>query len=256
MIFGWWKRRRRGKILAAGWPEGWDAVLERVPHIQGLSAEPMARLRNMVQIFVAEKTWEGCRGLKLTDEIRVSIAAQACLLAVGLNDYIFDNVSTILVYPDAFRAPRQQGLGVGNAIIEGDTDLLGEAQYRGPVILSWDEIEEDLAQPGCGRNLVMHEFAHQIDMCNGEADGVPELPRELRGRWQKVMAKEYQKLTRSFDRGRRTFLDSYGATDPAEFFAVVTEYFFDVPTELYERHPALYEVFREYYRVDPREWKS
>jgi len=253
MLFRWLKERRRQKLLAQPCPAPWlDILARRVPLYRALDPDEQAKLRDTLRILLAEKSWEGCKGLELTDDLRVTIAALASILVLG-NDAGYDNVQTILVYPEAFRVPEQHAL-VGDVAVHGEGERLGEAHHRGPVILSWADIQEDVAKPGYGQNLVFHEFAHQLDMQNGEADGVPMLPRRLRHRWQKVMAREFERLCKAADRERDTFLDPYGATDEAEFFAVVTEAFFDEPLTMRERHANLYELFREYYRVEPAKW--
>lgn len=254
MLFAWFKRRRRRKLLAGPFPAEWQAVLEGVAYYHFLPADQQARLRDAVRIFVAEKEFEGCNGLMVWDFMRVTIAGLASILVLGLDDYYHDNVQTILVYPTGFVAPEATPIGT-EAVLEDESDRLGEAHYRGPVILSWDEVEQDARDPGQGFNLVFHEFAHQIDMLNGAADGVPVLPSELQKRWQRVMAEEYEKLCKAADRGRETLIDPYGASEPAEFFAVVTETFFDLPRELKREHPELYGLFREFYRQDPAGWK-
>ncbi|MCI0683125.1 MAG: zinc-dependent peptidase [Gemmataceae bacterium] len=254
MLFRWLKQRRRQKLLAEPFPAPWlDILHERVALYRFLDPDQQARLRDTLRILVAEKAWEGCKGLVLTDDIRVTIAALMAVLVLGLKDAYYDNAPTILVYPQAFRVPEQHPIG-GGVAMHSEGEHLGEAHYRGPVILSWADIEEDAAQPGFGENLVFHEFAHQLDMENGDADGVPLLPPALRRRWQQVMAPEFQRLRQAADRQRRTLLDPYGATNEAEFFAVATEEFFDRPLELRDVHPRLYDLLREYYRVEPAAW--
>ena len=254
MLFRWLKQHRRQKLLAEPFPAPWLEILqERLVLYRFLDPEQQAKLRDTSRILLAEKAWEGCKGLELTDDIRVTIAALMSVLVLGLQNAYYDNVVTILVYPEAFRVPEQHVIG-GDVAMHTEGERLGEAHYHGPVILSWTDIEEDVAHPGYGQNLVFHEFAHQLDMQNGEADGVPVLPRALRRRWQQIMAKEFERLCKAVDRKDKTYLDAYGATDEAEFFAVVTEAFFDEPLELRERHPKLYDVFREYYNVEPAKW--
>jgi Mlc titration factor MtfA (ptsG expression regulator) len=254
MLFRWLKQRRRQKLLAEPFPAPWLEILERrVVLYRYLDPDQQARLHDLVRILLAEKAWEGCKGLELTDDIRVTIAALASILVLGQREEYYDNVLTILVYPQAFRAPEKHVIAADLAM-ETESERLGEAHVRGPVILSWADVEEDAAQPGHGQNLVFHEFAHQLDMGSGEADGVPVLPRKLRKRWQIVMAKEYQRLCKAADREADTLIDPYGATDEAEFFAVVTEAFFDQPLELRARHAKLYDVLRDYYRVEPATW--
>ncbi len=254
MLFQWLRQRRRQKLLAEPFPPAWRAVLEdQVVLYRYLDPSEQLCLLDLVRIFIAEKEFEGCKGLEVTDEHRVVIAALAVLLVLRMQPYCFDNVPTILVYPEAFRAPEQLAVGTEVAI-QGESSRLGEAHYRGPVILSWADVEEDVAQPGFGQNLVVHEFTHQLDMLNGDADGVPSLPRPLRKRWQRVMAREYERLCKAADRGRETLIDPYGASEPAEFFAVVTETFYDDPLNLRIEHPELYAVLHEYFRVDPATW--
>lgn len=249
-MFNWFTRRRRRKLLETPLPERWSEYLDAVVYVQSLTHEESNRLRDSVRIFVAEKDWEGCRGLELTEEMQVTIAAMACLMVLGLDDFYFDNVQTILVYPGAYVAREQRSLG-GDFHLEGKSQRYGEAHYRGPIILSWAEVELDARDPGHGSNLVIHEFAHQLDMLNGEADGVPLLPSNLVGRWQRLMLREYERLQRNAERRIRTLVDPYGANSPAEFFAVVSEAFFDVPGDLEIEHPELYALLREFYRQDP-----
>jgi Mlc titration factor MtfA (ptsG expression regulator) len=254
MLFAWLKQRRRQKLLAEPFPPAWLNILnEQVVLYRHLDPAQQEMLRRQMRIFLAEKDFEGCRGLVVFEDQRVVIAAQACLMVLSMAPYCFDNVLTILVYPEAFRAPEQHPIGFDTAL-EDEGDRLGEAHYRGPVILSWADVKEDVSQPGYGQNLVFHEFAHQLDMLNGDADGVPALPRPLRKRWERVMAKEYERLCDAADKGVETLIDQYGATEPAEFFAVVTEEFFDDPLNLRIEHPELYALLREYFCVEPATW--
>jgi Mlc titration factor MtfA (ptsG expression regulator) len=252
MIFSWLRQRRRRKLLARPFPAEWLGYLRKnVAHYRYLSEAEQARLRDDLRIFVAEKSWEGCGGLRMTDEIKVTIAAQACLLVLGMEHNYYDRVLSILVYPHGYRAPDHAG-GAGGAILEGMSDRLGEAHYRGPVILSWAEVLADGRHPRTGKNLVFHEFAHQLDMLDGIIDGTPPLrDRDQARRWHEVMTAEYQRLIVASEQGRATLLDQYGTTDEAEFFAVATECFFDKPTQMAQRHPQLYDLLREYYRQDP-----
>jgi Mlc titration factor MtfA (ptsG expression regulator) len=237
-------------LLATSFPAAWLALLEEIAHYRLLSEGERGELRDRVRIFIAEKEFEGCGGLEITDEIRVTVAALASILLLGLSDFYFDNVHTILVYPGTFVAPERIPIG-GDVVLEDESERLGEAHYRGPVNISWEKAQEDARHTGQGINLIFHEFAHQLDMLNGAADGVPPLPRALEANWQKVMAREYKKLCRAADQGRETLIDPYGTTDPAEFFAVVTECFFDAPRDMKDRHPELYDLLGAYYRQDP-----
>ena len=255
MLFSWLKRRRRRSILAEPFPEAWESALhEEVGHYRVLSDAERKKLRNIVQIMLAEKEWEGCRGLELTDAMRVTIAALAGILILGLDEFYFDNVVTILLYPNEFVVKAERALA-GGATMQEESDRLGEAHYRGPVILSWAEIRANALEPGYGQNLAFHEFAHQLDMLNGAFDGTPNLPSDdLAKRWAKIMDAEYRRLQRAEQKGRETLLDPYGAENPAEFFAVTTECFFDAPQAMRSEYPSLYELFRDYYRQDPAAW--
>ena len=252
MLFYWLRQRRRRKLLAQPFPAHWLSYLQaNVALYHSLSEAEQARLRDDLRVFIAEKQWVGCRGLEITDEIRVTISALACLLLLGIEHDYFSRVLSILVYPSGFRVPHQEVIG-DYAVLEGESGHLGEAHYRGPVILSWDEVLHDGRHPGAGRNLVIHEFAHQLDMLDGEIDGTPPLrSRKDYRRWHKVMTAEYNELIAEAEQGRPTLLDNYGTTNVGEFFAVATECFFDRPVELTNEHPRLYALLRDYFGQDP-----
>jgi Mlc titration factor MtfA (ptsG expression regulator) len=255
-MFEWWTERRRKKLLEQPFPEAHRAVLERnVQHYRRLDVAAQQRLRDLVQVFVAEKRWEGCGGLVLDDEMRITIAAQACLLVLELPHRLYENVESILVYPTTVLRPERQ-LGVfvrpRNPVVSGPIALHGEAHLQGPVVLAWDRVLRDRNQPHDGHNLVYHEFAHKLDMLDGHADGTPPLAtREQRERWHDVCERAFLNLRARADRGEPTVIDEYGAVDEAEFFAVVTECFFEQPSELKRTEPELYEVLRAFYRQDP-----
>jgi Mlc titration factor MtfA (ptsG expression regulator) len=222
-----------------------------VPHYALLTLDEQDRLRRDTQVFLAEKNWEGCGGLEMTDEIRVTIAAHACIMLLGMEHDYFAGVLSILVYPKAFQAPQRRHIG-GGLELDDASDRLGEAWYRGPVILAWKEIRREGRHPHSGRNLVWHEFAHQLDMLDRATDGTPPLnSREQLRRWQEVMTAEFNGLIADAEAGRPTLLDEYGATNEAEFFAVTTECFFDLPGPLRDEHPRLYALLAEYYGQDP-----
>jgi len=251
MIFSWFKHRRRSKLRAQAFPTSWEASLHRnVLHYRDLNAIEQVALREMVQVLVAEKHWEGCGGLALDDQIKVTIAAQAALLLLGLEHDFYPRVLSILVYPTGYLTPHQS-VGPDGVVHEGLANL-GEAWYRGPVILSWEDAVYDGLHPYDGENLVLHEFAHQLDMEDRDIDGTPPLAgRAERLRWRQVMQFEYERLIDDTEHGRPVLLDEYGTIDQAEFFAVATESFFERPVDLRRRHPDLYEVLRSYYRQDP-----
>lgn len=202
-------------------------------------------------MLVEEKDWEGCGGLEMTDEIRVTIAAQACLLILNIEHEYYRRVTSILVYPAAYKTMPSRGRD--GVIREGQANL-GEAWLRGPVVLSWDDARRGALDPKDGHNLVFHEFAHKLDMLDGAADGTPPLAdQETLRQWVQTMTREFAALRDAAERGRKTVLDTYGATNPAEFFAVATECFFEKARQLRQRHPSVYELLKDYYQQDPAE---
>jgi hypothetical protein len=253
VLFRWLRNRRRRALLREPFPQPWkDLLEENVRSYRRLTAAEQGRVRDYVQIFAAEKHWEGCGGQQITDEVRVTVAGLVAILVLGLEAEYFDHVLSILVYPDAYVARASTGAGPG-VIIEGDSARQGEAWYRGPVILSWSDVLAGGLERVHGRNLVFHEFAHQLDMLNGRrADGVPPLETAAQAeRWTKVVGEHYRELVHDCSRGHAALLDCYGATSPAEFFAVATETFFQRPSAMQHRHPELYACLREFYRQDP-----
>lgn len=213
-----------------------------------------AHLRSLIQVFIAEKNWEGCGGLKLTDEIRVTISAQACLLLLGLPHNYYQNVLTILVYPSTVVPPPRK-LGFFETALEPleqSFPILGQAFQQGPVIIIWDAAVHGGRHPESGHNVVYHEFAHKLDMLDGAADGTPPLRSRSEYRdWVQTCSREYLRLRSDAEHDRGSFLNAYGATSEAEFFAVATEQFFDQPRLMVEKAPDIYRVLKEYYRQDP-----
>jgi hypothetical protein len=223
-------------------PQEWESFLTRnISHDRLLSEVQRARLRRNVLTFVEEKYWEGCAGLQMTDEIRVTVAAQACLMLLGLLHDSFTRVRTILVYSSSFVVP------TGRVVS-------GQAVFHGPVILAWDTVLAEGQDPSAGHNLVIHEFAHQLDMLDGYAEGTLDLVGEPAKRWGAVLAAEYTRLRRDVRKGRDTFLGDYAATDKTEFFAVASERFFTRPMQLRRYHPSLYESLVRGFGIDPRMW--
>ncbi|WZP00624.1 zinc-dependent peptidase [Isosphaeraceae bacterium EP7] len=249
-MFGYFRRRRRETLRARPFPADWEAILRKnVPLDARLDEADRAELRGHIQVFLAEKHFEGCGGLELTDEIKVTIAAQACLLLLHRETDYYRKLITVLVYPAAYQAKSVENLGGGMVLEGGEEGRLGEAWAGGVVVLSWDDVRSGSADLRDGHNVVLHEFAHQLDQEDGVADGAPIL--EQRGQyvaWARVLGTEYEQLRNS--RGK-SVLNRYGATKPAEFFAVATECFFEKPMQLKRKHPELYEELKEYYRQDP-----
>ena len=251
MILSWLKQRRRRKLIEQPFPEAWIETIHRnVAYFSYLDDAEQARARDILRVIVAEKNWEGCGGLTMTDEIKVTIAALVSIMLLGLEHDYFSNVLSILVYPAGFEVPRRRE--VGGLELDEPNDLLGEAWYRGPVILAWKEVRDEGRHPHSGRNLVWHEFAHQLDMLDRSIDGTPPMrSREQRQRWAEVMTAEFEQLKDDAQHHRPGLIDYYGATNEAEFFAVVTECFFDLPGELKEDHPELYSLLADYFGQDP-----
>ena len=251
-MFGWFKRSRRKKIRKQPWPEAWSLHLNRnVQLTWELSPDEMANLQERVKIFVAEKRWEGCDGLEVTDEIRVTIAGGACLMLLGVPNFYFDNVKTILVFPQAFDRK------VSDGVTHGSQRRAGEAWQGGPIILSWRDTLKGGRNEDDGRNLVFHEFAHALDGLDGEMGGqIVFDDQQLMQQWRETIDKEYAELVQTEEDGRRTVLDHYGATNPAEFFAVACEAFFERPRELNGEHPTLFRLMKSYFKVDPHNWQQ
>lgn len=248
MVFGWLKRRRRKRILAEPVSGNSDQILAAaVPYYQRWSEDQRTKLLDNTRIFIAEKNWEGCDGLKLTEEIQIVIAAQAALMLTGIDDYCFDGVQTILVYPASFRRETQHGLIVSN------DERIGEAWHRGPIVLSW----ADVAQSWPGRNVVVHELAHHLDGLDGDISGNPILGNAAdQENWEAVASAGYRQLIADLNAGLRTFLDPYAATNRAEYFAVSSEAFFEVPNELKQYHPELYHCLTQLFNSDPASWAT
>jgi Mlc titration factor MtfA (ptsG expression regulator) len=250
------KKRRRQELMRRPFPPEWQEILDRnVPYVACLPGAQQEELRGLIQVFLDEKRFEGAAGLGITDEIRVSIAAQACVLLLGRKTDFYPGLFSIIVYPHVYLAPERHPFG-GGAVLEEVQARLGESWSRGAVVLSWDDVARGAFDIHDGHNVVFHEFAHQLDSQKGFADGVPRLPaRSMYIAWARVLGREYRTLVADIRYRRPTFLDAYGATNPAEFFAVVTEFFFERPAELERHHPELYEQLRLFYQQDPVRWR-
>jgi Mlc titration factor MtfA (ptsG expression regulator) len=259
-MFHWFADQRRKKLNDAPFPDSWEVILRRnVAHYGMLDEGERAHLRALIQVFIAEKNWEGAGGLQLTDEIRVTISAQACLLLLGLDHNFYRNVESIIVYPSTVIPPPRKPGFFENVLapVEPGQPVIGQAFHQGPVIVVWDAALHEGRHPEQGGNVVYHEFAHKLDMLDGSADGTPPLrDRDEYRDWVQVCSREYLHLKDAARNGRKSFLDAYGATNEAEFFAVATEQFFDQPQVMIEHSPELYRVLKEYYRQDPAERAS
>jgi Mlc titration factor MtfA (ptsG expression regulator) len=248
----WLGRHRRAALRALPFPPQWRRILaRRVPYYRRLPMDLRRQLEAQVRVFLGEKSFVGCAGQAIDDEVRVTIAAQACLLVLNRRDYCYPNLREVLVYPSAFAVQRVRGEPSG-VLQEQRQVLSGESWTRGQVILSWEDALHGAAIDDDGRNVVIHEFAHQLDQEKGHANGAPWLgSRHRYPRWSQVLGAEFARLQHDATTGQPSLLDHYGARDPAEFFAVASEVFFEQPRSMAALHPALYEELRHAYRVDP-----
>jgi len=232
-------------------PDRWrDIVDESVPLARRLSSEERERLLRLVQLFLSDKHFEGCGGLTVTEEMKVTIAAEACLLLLHLEGPCYPSLRTVLVYPQGFvpkfaRTPRSGELppAVG--------PLIGESWPDGVVVISWDDAVRGAQDASDGSNVVLHEFAHQLDSEAGFGGGEPVLPVSAVRTWGRVLSDEYERLRQDAAADRPSVLDPYGAENKAEFFAVATETFFEKPVQLEQDHPELYAQLRQFYGQDP-----
>jgi Mlc titration factor MtfA (ptsG expression regulator) len=234
-----------------GLPEGWAEIVdERVALWPTFNADEREVVEATSDWLLRHKHWEGSQGHDLTDEMTVTIAVQAALVVLGLSVHEYREVSAIIVYPTAMQSRGVYAGPISGTLVDGVTPVLGEAHDgRGPVLLAWDQARDAARNPGRGHNVVFHEFAHKIDMLDSVTDGTPPFEhREDLTRWVEVCTEAYNALRAGVDRPP---LQPYGATNPAEFFAVATEAFLDVPVVLEQHEPGLYEVLRDYFKQDP-----
>ena len=258
MIAEWSKQRRRQRLLSQPFPKNWRQIIERdIAFFRRLSARDRAELLGHVQVFLAEKRFEGCGGLELTNEIVVTIAAQACLLLLHRKTDYFPDLLTILVYPSTYLVEEKRHVE-GPVWEEGTMHRQGETGHRmGSMVLAWDVAKAGAMDSSDGKNVVLHEFAHQLDYENGAVDGAPAFAsQEQQLSWSEVMRTEFSSLRSAEDIGIPTLLDTYGATNPAEFFAVATEAFFERPRALRSRHPRLYAELQRYFHQNPIEYSE
>lgn len=243
---------RRERARRGAFPEAWRAILRRnVAAYRALPPDRRGKLEELVRVFLAEKSFIGCAGQAIDDEVRLTIAAQACLLLLGRERGFFPRLGTVLVYPGAFLVERIRPEPSG-VLQEHRQVLTGESWTNGQVVLSWQDVLEGGRIGDDGRNVVIHEFAHQLDQEKGYANGAPM--DAVRRSWAQVFSREYAVLQQRATMGEPTLIDPYGATAPEEFFAVASEVFFERPQALAEQHPALYSELARYFALDPRAW--
>ena len=241
--------RERRELVEAGFREEWRELLRtRVPIWQRLDDDERARLEALALELMADVHWEAANGFEITDEIKVMIATEACVLLLGLPDDSFRDVHTVLVHPTTVVLIGEHSQ-VPGIVSDGPMPILGQAEMHGPVTIVWDAVQHEARHPGSGHNVVFHEFAHRLDMLDGAADGTPPMGSiEQSERWVEVCTRVYDQVVEG--RGG-TALRSYAGVNPAEFFAVATEAFFDDPVDLRRQQRELYDVLSEYYRQDP-----
>lgn len=250
-MFGLETWRRRRILRNTKLPDAlWKTVITTLVMTRSLSIDEQQRLRDLVVLFLHEKNFSGAGDLKITDYQRLVIAIQACLMILNLGIDYSRGWSSIIVYPSLFR-PRRSYTDEYGVVHQTSRVLAGEAWENGPVVLSWDEVEEDLHTQSQNGNVVIHEFAHKLDMLNGAANGMPPLHKQmnLQG-WTRDFSAAYEVFCAQVQNGERTVVDSYAAENPAEFFAVMSEGFFVAPGSLKEAFPAVYAQLKAFYRQD------
>lgn len=250
-MFHWLTERRRKRLLEAPFPEEWHALLEdNVNAYRRLDADEQRHLRDLTQVFISEKHWEGCGGLVLTDEMRVTIAATACLLIMGRDHDLMKDVESILVYPTTMVLPARPRsfFDPSNRVVEAEQPVLGVAHgRRDPVVLAWDSVRAGAANASDGNNVVIHEMAHKVDFLDGAADGTPPLETTAdRREWARVWSAAFL----AHRSGAQHVLREYAQTNEAEFFAVATEVFFEQPKQLRRELPEIYGLLARFYNLD------
>ena len=251
----YWRTYQRNKIKNRPFPKAWRKIIQqRMPYFKQMPADLQLQLKQHIQVFLSEKNFIGCNGVVITDEIRITVAAQACVLLLNRATNYYPKLTTILVYPRAFMKA-QRSIGAGGVEHVQKMALAGESWDFGKVVLSWQDTIEGANTPDDGRNVVIHEFAHQLDQENGSANGAPILGEgQSYKSWSDVLSKQFKDLNQKAKTGKPSIFDYYGATNPAEFFAVASEVFFEQAKQLSTEHPTLYKQLKQYYHVDPIHW--
>ncbi|MCL1080105.1 zinc-dependent peptidase [Parashewanella spongiae] len=250
----WRKQKRRKAVMSQPFPKQWRSYIkQRLPFFLHLPDHLKLQLKRHIQVFIDEKQFIGCDGMQITDEVKVTIAAQACLLLLNKPTDYYPKLRQILVYPAAFYVNSPQN---DNGIVSKKRRLLlGESWQQGQVILSWRDTLISAEDPYDGHNLIFHEFAHQLDQESGNANGAPFLPNnDDYEMWSKILNQEFIKLQQCAEQQIPSLFDYYGATNPAEFFAVITEVFFEQPQAMHQDYPQLYQQLIKVYVVNPLTW--
>jgi len=250
-----WREQRRRRLRAQPIPAQWEELLHaHIPLYNHLPSALREQLQGHIQVLLAEKDFHGAGGLVVTDAMRLIVAAQAALLLLNRPSDYYPNLYSIVLYPAAFVVNREHWDAAGLHHRERQV-LSGESWGTGQLVLSWDDTLSGGMNSGDGYNVVLHEFAHQLDLGSGTMNGTPQLDsRAQRHAWAAAFTPAFTELRARVEAGEDTWLDPYAASEPAEFFAVLTEAFFELPRELLREYPALYACLRAYYRVDPGAW--
>jgi len=246
-------KQKHARLFNTPPPDHWLPALKNTfPTIEKLSKAQRKQLFGTMQIFLSKTIFEGCGGLELTEEMRITVAAQACTLLIGRTTKVYPKLKTVILYPHTYKSGQKGMFGGDN----GQSSRLGESWDCGVVVLAWNSVLGGARNMEDGQNVTFHEFAHQLDQADGVADGAPVLEeRSAYSAWARVFNREYKQLVDKTQHGHRSTMDTYGATNPAEFFAVATETFFEKPRQMKQKHPELYEELQTYYHVDPILWK-
>lgn len=257
MLVLFWPSITLRRALSRPFPARNSAILARyIPNWRNMPVPLQLQLKRLVKQFLHEKKFVGCDGLQVTEEMRVAIAGMACMLILNRKSGVYSALRHVLVYPSAFFVPRTE-FGVGGVVTHASQTLAGESWNDGRVVLAWDHVQQAAQDLSHRHNVVWHEFAHQLDSETGHTNGAPRLPgKKAYQHWSVLMAREYEQLQSAAAMELETVLDHYGATNPAEFFAVATETFFGRPQELAWQHPQLFDLLQTYYKVDPRQWQA
>ena len=259
LAFCFWRRKRkkslRKSLFRKKFPAEWETLLkDNVALYRRLPSELKKQLHGHINIFLAEKTFEGCSGQEISYEIKLTIAAQACILLLNRETDYYPWLISILVYPDAYFVDKDYH--IGGQIIKGRDVNLGESWQNGAVVLSWKQVKNESPDGTSEDNLVIHEFAHQLDAEDGFLNGLPELGKHSSySKWSRILQREYEGLRMEAGKGEDDIIDGYGAENPAEFFAVASESFFLKSCEIRKFHPELYQELCKFYSLDPAEWE-
>ena len=251
----WRLTKHRQKVVKRPFPSSWRIILkQRMPYFRSLPTDLQLQLKDLIQVFIDEKEFIGCDGIVIDDEMRVTIAAQACLLLLNRKTNFYPKLKQILVYPSVFIVKGHEQ-HIGGVVGEKQRLLSGKSWEYGKVVLSWQTTQDDAADPRDGSNVVIHEFAHQLDQEDGNANGAPILSSiHDYSSWSEVLTREFAQLQSHAQQNTPSIFSYYGATNPAEFFAVITEVFFERPQEFYHSHKELYTELSHFFKLDPINW--